>query len=68
MEEQVWKLAEDLVPMIEHGLKLAEVRGHRHFQELTGIVDYTCSMPRVWAAIELARQVLGWQRSVLPIT
>jgi hypothetical protein len=56
MEAAVWKLAADLVPMLERGVELS-VNGHREFQQVTGITDYGCSMPRVWAAIEIARRV-----------
>jgi hypothetical protein len=56
MEAAVWKLAAELVPFLTHGVDLA-VNGHREFQQVSGITDYNCSMPRVWAAIELARRV-----------
>lgn len=58
MEERVWKLAEDLLPLAQRGISLC-VRGHHHFEAVTGIRDHGCSFPRVEAAIAIAERVAG---------
>jgi hypothetical protein len=55
MEDKVWKLAADLVPMARRGVTL-RCTSHRHFEAVTGISDHGCSFPRVQAAVAIAER------------
>lgn len=58
MEERVWKLAEELLPLARMGVTL-RFTGHRHFEEVTDIRDHGCSFPRVEAAAAIAERAAG---------
>ena len=58
MEERVWRLAEELLPMARMGVSL-RCTGHHHFEEVTGLRDHGCSFPRIMSAVAIAERVAG---------
>ena len=61
MEEGVWKLAEELIPIIKVGVELRGVQSHEAFHVKTGM-DHPASFPRILSAIEIAYRVIGSRR------
>jgi len=59
MEEPVWKLAAELLPIVKMGIKLDPL-SHQEFREATGLESSRgCSLRRIRAAIAIAEKAVA---------